>query len=55
MFSDWTRGRPALIMVANWRVKMTMSRVFTRDPPTLSLICLGASRTLTRISRFLRR
>ncbi len=55
MSSDCTSGRPALIIVANCRVKMTMSRVLMRCAPKLMLICFGASRTLTRISRFLRR
>src|SRR3954447_23149769 len=57
MLSDWTSGKPALIIVANCRVKITMSRVLTlplpRAPPRLILV--GASRTLTRIIRFFRR
>jgi hypothetical protein len=32
MSSAWTSGRPALIIVANWRVKMTMSRVLILPP-----------------------
>jgi hypothetical protein len=56
MFRDCTSGRPALIIVANCRVKMTMSRVLIRwAPPMLKLIFFGASRTCTRISRFFRR
>ena len=43
------------IMVANCRVKITTSRVLIRGWPRLSLIGFGASRTLTRISRFFRR
>src|SRR6478672_9347137 len=56
MVSDWTSGRPALIIVVNCRVKITMSRVFTFPlprPPRLMLF--GASRTLTRMSRFFRK
>ena len=57
MVSDCTSGNPALIIVANCRVKITMSRVLTRPfpRPPPRLIFLGASRTLTRIIRFLRR
>src|SRR2546426_532468 len=56
MVSAWTSGRPALIIVANCRVKTTTSRVFT-PPPNLKLIlsCLGAGRTCTTTMRFLRR
>jgi hypothetical protein len=32
-----------------------MSRVLMRCPPKLMLICFGASRMVTSISRFLRR
>src|SRR5919107_4784897 len=57
MLSDWTRGRPALIIVANCRVKITISRILTFFLPKLPprLIFVGASRTLTRIIRFFRR
>ena len=56
MVSACTRGNPALIMVANWRVMMTTSRVLTR-PPNLKLILsfLGAGRTCTTTMRFFRR
>ena len=57
MSSDCTSGRPALIIVANCRVKITMSRVLTLGLPKLklSLIGFGASRRLTSIIRFFRR
>ena len=57
MSSACTSGRPELIMVANCRVKMTTSRVFTPGlkksaiPPPFPF----ASRTCTTIMRFLRR
>ncbi len=41
-------------MVANCRVKITTSRVLTPFRKAGSLIWVGASRTLTRIIRFLR-
>ncbi len=50
MSSDWTRGRPALIIVANWRVKRTRSLVLTR-PPIENLSSLGFSFTLTTTRR----
>src|SRR5204863_1161608 len=51
-----TSGRPALIMVANWRVNTTTSRVLTPPPNLrLSLNSLGAARTCTTTMRFLRR
>src|SRR6266550_3653810 len=54
MSSACTSGSPALIMVANWRVKTTTSRVLI-PAPSLSLNCFGASRTCTTTRRFLRR
>src|SRR5947207_6259947 len=54
MSSACTSGSPALIMVANWRVKITTSRVLI-PAPNLSLNCFGASRTCTTTRRFLRR
>src|SRR3989441_3812486 len=51
-----TSGRPALIMVANWRVNTTTSRGLTPPPDLkLSLNSLGAARTCTTTMRFLRR
>src|SRR5689334_8620856 len=51
-----TSGRPALIMVANWRVKTTTSRVRTPPPNfRLSLNSRGGARTCTTTIRFLRR
>jgi hypothetical protein len=32
MSSAWTSGRPELIIVENWRVKMTMSRILIPPP-----------------------
>src|SRR5512139_426627 len=55
MLSDWTSGRPALIIVANWRVKITTSRVLIPLPNVGSLIALGASRTVTGVIRPFRR
>jgi hypothetical protein len=49
-----TSGSPELIIVANWRVKMTMSRVAIPEPKE-SLISFGACWTFTTIIRFLRR
>src|SRR5947199_6554449 len=56
MSRAWTSGRPALIIVANWRVNTTTSRVL-RPPPNLklSLNSLGAARTCTTTMRFFRR
>src|SRR6185503_3258184 len=57
MSSACTSGRPELIIVANWRVKITTSRVLTpalsrsARPPPLAL----DSRTCTTTMRFLRR
>src|SRR5439155_238082 len=51
-----TSGRPALIIVANWRVNTTTSRVLTPPPNLkLSLNSLGAARTCTTTMRFFRR
>src|SRR5438128_2096790 len=51
-----TRGSPALIMVANWRVNTTTSRILTPPPSLkLNLNSLGAARTCTTTRRFLRR
>src|SRR3989454_2590906 len=56
MSRAWTRGRPALIIVANWRVNTTTSRVLTPPPNLrLSLNSLGAARTCTTTMRFFRR
>src|SRR6266704_1055778 len=56
MSRAWTSGRPALIIVANWRVNTTTSRVLTPPPNLkLSLNSLGAARTCTTTRRFLRR
>ena len=49
MSSDWTSGKPALIIVANCRVKITMSRVRMPLRLRLMLSCLGCSRTFTTI------
>ena len=54
MESDCTSGRPALIIVANCRVKMTTSRVLTPLRSEGSLTWAGATRVLTRIIRFFR-
>jgi hypothetical protein len=48
MSSAWTSGRPALIIVANCRVKMTMSRVLILPPPPFFLP--RSSSTLTTMS-----
>src|SRR5881398_2600577 len=56
MSRAWTSGRPALIIVANWRVNTTTSRVLTPPPNLmLSLNSLGAARTCTTTMRFFRR
>src|SRR5881409_2806835 len=56
MSRAWTSGRPALIIVANWRVNTTTSRVLTPRPNLmLSLNSLGAARTCTTTMRFFRR
>src|SRR2546426_974586 len=56
MSRAWTRGRPALIIVANWRVNTTTSRGFT-PPPNLKLSfdSFGSARTCTTTLRFFRR
>src|SRR5438552_1229066 len=50
-----TSGRPALIMVANWRVNTTTSRVLMPAPSFGSLSSVGACRTCTTTMRFFRR
>src|SRR6266704_2354095 len=56
MSRAWTRGSPALIMVENWRVNTTTSRILTPPPSLkLNLNSLGAARTCTTTRRFLRR
>src|SRR6266567_116259 len=56
MSRAWTRGSPALIMVENWRVNTTTSRILTPPPSLkLNLNSLGAARPCTTTRRFLRR
>src|SRR5436309_10392246 len=55
MSSACTSGRPALIMVANWRVNTTTSRVLMPEPSFGSLNSAGAWRTCTTTMRFFRR
>src|SRR5262245_7032227 len=50
-----TSGRPAEIMVENWRVKMARSFVPTPEPKDGIFMPLGFSRRLETMIRFLRR
>src|SRR5947208_16759476 len=54
MSRHWTRGSPALIIVANWRVKIARSRVLTTGPNwgMLGLISPRFLRTEVRMLRF---
>jgi len=50
MSRHWTRGRPELTIVANCRVKCTISFILTRRP-ILNVMSFGFSLTVTGISR----
>ncbi len=48
MSSACTSGRPELIIVENWRVKMTMSRILIPPPPGFFAFFVSSS-TLTTV------